>query len=357
VLIDVNMAGMDGIMLARSIKSDPRISQTRIIMLTSLDRRGDVEAFRECGVDDYVTKPVKRRSLFDALLNVLASTEGPKSIMAGLTVMGAGPPEPEPEPVVEKKPGLRILIAEDNSVNQKVALNQLQKLGHTAEAVDNGRMVLEALELRRYDIVFMDCQMPELDGYAATGEIRRIEGKDRHTWIVAMTAHSLEGDREKCLAAGMDDYISKPVKIEALRDAIECFLGLQSAQREAVEEGGQAIVDPTALQAFRELDPDGSNTILAQLISVFLENLPALIGELREAIGGCSASQTARVAHTLKGSCSNFGAHRMRDACMRLERLGSSGSLDGADAILAEIEREFGYVRVALEKELPPQFA
>jgi CheY-like chemotaxis protein len=257
----------------------------------------------------------------------------------------------------KSQPSLRILIAEDNVVNQKVALHQLQKLGYLADAVDNGRMVLEALDRQRYDVVFMDCQMPELDGYAATAEIRKREGTTRHTWIVAMTAHSLEGDREKCLASGMDDYVSKPVKIEDLRGAIERLSGMLDAERSAREPGGKDVVDLSALDAFRELDSDGSGGILAQLISVFLENTPAVLVELRQAVIEGSSPQVARLAHTLKGSCSNFGAHRMRDLCFELEKLGGTGHLNGAAELVNEVERQFGLVRIILEKELPAHAA
>lgn len=354
VLIDTTMQGMDGLMLARAIKTDPRISQARLIMLTTLDRRDDLDAFRESGVDDYVTKPIKRKQLIEALINVIGSQEGPREIMSGL--MAIGEPDVQQE-AAKSEPKLRILIAEDNVVNQKVALHQLQKLGFIAEAVDNGRMVLDALDRQRFDLVFMDCQMPELDGYAATAEIRKREGGDRHTWIVAMTAHSLEGDREKCLAAGMDDYVSKPVKIDDLKAAIDRFAGLQSAERDARESGGKDIIDRTALDAFRELDTDGSGGILGQLISVFLENTPTVIAELRQALRDSASPQVTRLAHTLKGSCSNFGARRMRELCFELETLGGSGNLEGAVGLLDEIEKEFGLVRVVLEKELPAHAA
>jgi PAS domain S-box-containing protein len=354
VIIDTVMPGMDGLMLARAIKTDPRISQSRLIMLTQIDRRDDLEAFRECGVDDYLTKPVKRKQLLEALLNVMGSEEGPKAIMSGLMAIGA-PTETVEEPAKILAP-LRILIAEDNVVNQKVALHQLQKLGYIADAVDNGRLVLDSLDRQRYDIVFMDCQMPELDGYAATAEIRRREGTDKHTWVVAMTAHSLEGDREKCLAAGMDDYVSKPVKIDDLKGAIDRFAGMKTA-RDAGSNGGKDIIDHSALDAFRELDADGSGGILGQLISVFLENTPGLINELRQSIRDGASPQAARLAHTLKGSCSNFGAQRMRELCFELENLAGSGSVEGAGGLIEEIEKEFGLVRVVLEKELPAHAA
>jgi HPt (histidine-containing phosphotransfer) domain-containing protein len=172
-----------------------------------------------------------------------------------------------------------------------------------------------------------------------------------------MTAHSLEGDREKCLAAGMDDYIAKPVKIDDLKGAIERLAGIQTAERQSKEPGGKDVIDLAALDAFRELDVDGSGGILGQLISVFLENTPAVLTELRQALGETSSPQVARLAHTLKGSCSNFGAHRMRDLCGELEKLGGTGSLEGAAHLLEEIEREFGLVRVVLEKELPAHAA
>jgi CheY-like chemotaxis protein len=203
----------------------------------------------------------------------------------------------------------------------------------------------------------MDCQMPELDGYAATAEIRKRQGSERHTWIVAMTAHSLEGDREKCLAAGMDDYIAKPVKIDDLKAAIDRQASVQSAALDAGEQGGKETVDRAALDAFRELDADGSGGILGQLIAVFLENTPTIITELRRALEEGAAPNVARLAHTLKGSCSNFGARRMRELCVELEELGGTGSLEGAAVLVDEVEKEFGLVRVILEKEVPAHAA
>ncbi|HET6407460.1 MAG TPA: response regulator, partial [Chthoniobacteraceae bacterium] len=358
VLVDLSMLGMDGLMLSRAIKIDPRIAQAHLIMMSTLDRRDDMESFRDCGVAACVGKPTKQKALLDALEEVLASQDGPRAILSGLTVMGGGSLSGNgSEDRVHNR--LRILIAEDNVVNQKVALNQLERLGYTAEAVENGRLAVDALTNQDYDIVFMDCQMPELDGYAATQEVRKLEGTAKHTWIVAMTAHSLEGDREKCLASGMDDYVSKPVKRENVKAAIDRYLLKRGPMALAYETPAAAaidpaeFIDPAALDGFRQFDTDEGPSLLTQLIEVFLENTPVLLRDLRSAHARKSAPDLARVAHTLKGSCSNFGAHRLRSACMRLEQLAETGSVEGAEILLHEIERTFEGVRQALERELP----
>jgi PAS domain S-box-containing protein len=357
VLMDLTMPRMDGLMLARAIKTDPRIAQARLIMMTTLDRRDDMESFRDSGVDAYLSKPMKQKALLDSLEAVLASQDEPRAIMSGLMVMGSGTGISSGNDGAHKR--LRILIAEDNIVNQKVALNQLDRMGYMADAVENGRMAVDALQKHEYDIVFMDCQMPELDGYAATQEIRRREGTSQHTWIVAMTAHSLEGDREKCLAAGMDDYVSKPVKRESVKAAIDRYLH-RRGQTVVVQEpiipaaiDPAEFIDPAALDGFRQFDTDDGPSLLTQLIEVFLENTPILLRDLRVALAKGAAPDLMRVAHTLKGSCSNFGAHRLRADCLRLEQLAETGSLEGAEILLQEIERTFEGVRQALEREVP----
>ena len=214
-VLDLMMPGMDGFELARAIKSDPAIAQTCLVMLTSYGRRGDGKTAAEAGIAAYLTKPVRQSQLFDCLIEVMG-----KSVE---TVQLA------PEPLItrhvleEEAKGEHklILLAEDNIVNQKVAVRQLQKLGYRADAVADGREAVEALGRIPYDLVLMDCQMPNMDGYEATAEIRRREGTTKHTTIVAMTANALEGDREKCLAAGMDDYISKPIRPEILAKVLE----------------------------------------------------------------------------------------------------------------------------------------
>jgi PAS domain S-box-containing protein len=349
VVVDAQMPGMSGFDLARAIKSDPRLQAPKLIMLTTLDRRDDTELLREAGVDAHLYKPLKQAALRDCLSGVLTGGRGSRGVKAGLAVLE----KPRPAAPAANAPKLRILIAEDNVVNQKVALHQLQKLGFLADVVEHGRAALDALEMSHYDLVFMDCQMPELDGYAATRELRTWERAERRTWVVAMTANSLEGDREKCLAAGMDDYVSKPVKIEDLHAAIERFLGMREIQTGVRDEGRPAAIDLQAIASFRDLDGLTGDDLLGKLIDVFIDNTPKVFNEARRALSAHASPQLARAAHTLKGSCSNFGAERMRAACQRLEDHANRGALEGAEELLAVVEKEFSYVRVALEHERP----
>ena len=348
-VLDMQMAGMDGLELARAMKKDPRFASIRIVMLTSVDRQEDPEVLRETGVDAYLTKPVKQSQLFDCLSLVMSCDVETREIKSGLTALSEQPVPLAIDPVEH----LRVLIAEDNPVNHKVARFQLQKLGYMAEVVETGRRALEALARSRYDIVFMDCQMPELDGYETTRDLRAIEGDSRHTWIVAMTANSLEGDREKCLNAGMDDYVSKPVKPELLQAAIRRFTGLR-----AVDEGNReiivtGIIDPNVIAGFREMEAEGEESILGKLIDVFIENTPRVIEDARGALAKRMSPHLERAAHTLKGSCSNFGAERMRAACERLEHAARGGNLENAAGMIKEIDNEFELVRLALEHERP----
>ena len=350
-ILDMHMPGMDGLELARSIKSDPALAATRLVMLTSVGRHDEPEALRENGVDGYLVKPVKQEPLFDCLSTVLSEDSKTGAIQAGLVALG----RPAAAPTALASLKLDILVAEDNAVNQKVAIYQLQKLGFQPDVVENGKAALAALGRKKYHVVLMDCQMPELDGYAATRELRKIEGAARHTWVIAMTANSLEGDRDKCLAAGMDDYVSKPVKPEDLIGALSRFAGQPpTARAVAPESAAHAAVDPAMLAGFREMGGPGGQNLLASLIATFLENTPLVLREAHTALARGAAPEIERAAHTLKGSCSNFGAERMRAACQRLELAAQKGMPGDAAAMLAAIGREFALVRQALERELAP---
>ncbi|MDB6037405.1 MAG: barA 6, partial [Verrucomicrobiales bacterium] len=230
-ILDMQMPEMDGVMLARAIKSDPKLADIRLIMMTSLDRPDDPSLMRELGIQAHLTKPVKQSLLFDCLANVMTGEQA-RPIQAGLAVLSA---EPATLSVAQD---LRLLIVEDNVVNMNVALHQLQRIGYVADCAENGKVALEAMLKHPYDFVLMDCQMPIMDGYEATRELRRLENPSHRTWIVALTAHSLEGDRAKCLAAGMDDYVSKPMRIEGLRLALSRFRAVQQIGKEMATRDG-----------------------------------------------------------------------------------------------------------------------
>jgi CheY-like chemotaxis protein len=221
-LLDMQMPEMDGLTLARAIKSEPEIANTRLIILTSLGKVMSTEEFKSAGIDAYLVKPVKQSRLFDAVVSAMGSAAAVE--MLGKAACAAHPGVP-PDPSL---PALRIIVAEDNDVNQKVALGQLQRLGYPARAVTNGLEVLEALEETPCDVIFMDCQMPKLDGFETTRLIRKRETETHQTGvlrrpvhIVAMTADAMQGDRERCIEAGMNDYVSKPVHLGELRAALE----------------------------------------------------------------------------------------------------------------------------------------
>ena len=217
-ILDLMMPGMDGFELARAIKSDPVIARTPLVMLTSYGDRGGSTAAQQLGIAAYLAKPIRQSALFECLANVVRTPDVHKPVESVVVMTKA--PEIENKPASNKL----ILIAEDNVVNQRVAIRQLRKLGYRADAVANGREVLEALARIPYDLVLMDCQMPEMDGYEANAAIRRHEEAPSRTPVIAMTAHALEGDRARCLAAGMDDYVSKPVKPEELQRVLERYL-------------------------------------------------------------------------------------------------------------------------------------
>ena len=232
-LLDMQMPEMDGLTLARAIKADPTLAATRLIILTSLGEVSSKEELEAAGIDAFLIKPIKQSRLFDCLLDVVGRTKA--------ETVDASPLATAPTPVPVSSPAvstLRILVAEDNQVNQRVILGQLRKLGCTAEVVANGREVLAALPRLKIDVILMDCQMPEMDGYAATHAIRQTESDHSRScpWVapvhvIALTAEAMQGDREKCLAAGMDDYVTKPVRLEELQAALlRCGPKAPSAQ-------------------------------------------------------------------------------------------------------------------------------
>jgi len=329
-LVDMQMPDMDGKHLGWMIRNDPKLKNTLLIMLTSMGRRGDAAELTRIGFDAYLIKPVKKSQLYDCLATVLGAAAGS---------MEAGRP-----PLVtrytleeEKKRRIRILVAEDNAVNQRVALRMLDKLGYRGDAVANGGEAVNALCMIPYDLVFMDVQMPVMNGYEATQAIR-IPGSgvlDPRVPIVAMTAHAMEGDREKCLRAGMDDYVSKPVTAKAMSDVLDKHLKGRASVRAEASRRPRRPEHPVEMRRLKEIS-GGDAAVERELIELFLESVAGHLDVLSDAARKPDRDRLLRELHALKGICANMGAWRMERAVERLEAA-CSGE-DPAAAVPAQLE-------------------
>jgi PAS domain S-box-containing protein len=321
-ILDMQMPEMDGLSLAGEIRRHRDAGALPLVMLTSLGRRAAAET------DPFVahlTKPIKPSQLYDVLMAVFGRR----------TAELPTPPAPATAAGPAPSSALRILVAEDNAVNQQLALLLLRKLGYRADVAADGREALEALERQPYDVVLMDVHMPEMDGLEAT---RRIHGRWAETRprIVAMTANALEGDREACLEAGMDDYISKPIREEELATAL----------REVPGRRLEVTIDASALDRLRETV--GTEQALSELTETFFRDTEGLLAELRRDLEAERPAEVRRHAHTLKSTAASFGATELSALCRRLEDLAGKGSLDAAAQLLPGIDAEFSRVRTAL---------
>jgi two-component system sensor histidine kinase/response regulator len=245
----------------------------------------------------------------------------------------------------------RILLAEDNIINQKIAVRQLQKLGYSADAVANGREAVESLERVHYDLVLMDCQMPEMDGYEATAEIRRREGGAKHTPVVAMTAHVLEGDREKCLAAGMDDYVSKPVKPEELAKVLDRLLADAGGGAEAGAAAPPPAAPPVDMERFYQAMGEDPAEV-SDILGVYLEQMYESLERLNAAIESGDAEEVDLIAHNCAGVSANCGMSAVVGPLRELERMGRGGRLAGAALLGARVGTEFERVRHFLRESM-----
>jgi CheY-like chemotaxis protein len=332
--LDLVMPDMDGFQLAESIKSDPTISSVLLILLPSSGKRGHGERASHAGIAAYLPKPVQESQLHDCLTAVMRRSVSGRLVAPAHLVTRHSLCESEIQDTNSTFSNIRILIAEDNIVNQEVALGQLSSLGYGAEAVQNGQELLKALETATVDIILMDCQMPEMDGFAATAEIRRREGTSRHTIIIAMTANALPSDREKCLAAGMDAFITKPVKSKTLGEIFQKFLGngnfsptpnVSSIPTLAPTTYDSSIVDVACLA-----DAASSPEKLRHIIGLYLRHTKDRLEELKEAVKEKSASDVYAIAHKCLGSSRSCGMSAIVPALSELQRMGKADDLNGA---------------------------
>jgi two-component system sensor histidine kinase/response regulator len=332
VLLDANMPGFDGFDVAAEIARRPALARPTVMMLTSSGKYGDHHRCRELGIAAYLTKPVHGRDLFVAIGRALEA--GPSPGAAAQRANSAG---------ASGAARRRVLLVEDNAVNQRVAIGLLRRRGHDVVAVDNGREALDALEKTVFDVVLMDLQMPVMSGLDATALIREGERTSGgHVPIVAMTAHAMAGDRERCLASGMDGYLSKPVDPHLLYAAVE--QQQQATAAPASAEPATVVFDADALLA----RVGGDRELMADVVRLFLEDYPDRLANIAAAIDARDANALRVAAHALKGAAGNLGAVAVYEATSALEQIGADGHLDAArgvwerllsdvDAFVAEI--------------------
>ncbi len=365
-LVDVMMPEVDGIELARLIKSDPALSLTAIIFISSI---GPTDAVRlrlhNLQFSEWLMKPVPQSSLYNALAKVLVQPDLSGAVDAPIKVGAEAPAHANGCSLLVSGHKPRILVVEDNPLSQKLARLQLGKLGMEVDTVGNGREALEALQRIPYDVVLMDCQMPEMDGYEATREIRRREGVQRHTKIIAMTAHALAGDRDKCLDAGMDAYVSKPVRIEVLETTLKEMIGNGKHAPSDTGVAPSAVNNVSAPVINSSAAPFDPNTIATlrndgmfdELSELFLTDTPAAIERIGAAFALKDFKTAASESHRLKGSAAALGAQPMFELCQQLQLVGSIEDLEKAQPLFErlklEAERACHALRAEGETTLP----
>jgi two-component system sensor histidine kinase/response regulator len=323
VLLDLMMPHMDGFMLAEQIRQVPGLSDTPMIMLSSAWNFESSTRSRALGIAHCLIKPVKQSDLLDSIVTIL-------QVATADDITGQDPMQEKPEPEITS---LNILLTEDGLVNQKVAVNLLEQRGHRVTVANNGQEALTAIEQDSFDVILMDVQMPTMDGFEATGLIRQKEQvSGDHIPIIAMTAHAMKGDRERCLASGMDGYIPKPIRAKDLYKAVETITAtIRDSHRD-----GRETIDRDYLLA----QSGGSAETLKEIVELFAVECPKLMARIRSAITEGNASELQRAAHTLKGSIQFFGVKRSAAAALQLETLGREQTLSGAEDAWLLLERE-----------------
>ncbi|CAB1057683.1 hypothetical protein D1BOALGB6SA_2436 [Olavius sp. associated proteobacterium Delta 1] len=341
-IVDMQMPEMDGETLGRIIKKDADLKDTLLVMLSSMGQRGKAARMKEAGFAAYLTKPVKQSQLYDCLASVVGRKTKEKDMPSELTVTKYLHTDAQ-------KRGMRILVAEDNAVNQQVALQILDKSGYRADAVANGCEALKALEMIFYDLVLMDVQMPEMDGFEATSQIRSGQSgvPNPDVPIVAMTAHAMRGDRERCLKAGMNDYLAKPIEPEKLLSKIErwAVVEQEASCTQKEDEALSGSGDKSRVAVPLDLDKAieramGEGPFLEKILEEFLASMPGQIEEMQSAIDRNDGQVLKQKAHALKGAATNLNADTMAAVAQQLEQMGNNGNLAAGRQVIDELSTE-----------------
>ena len=363
-IINYQMPDISGETLGRMIKADPEFKETILIMLTSWGQRINCRHIKEAGFVTCLISPVRPSQFLETLTMASASKGQPLSKEEALSVLPDGIVQKAAVPVSDEGPRARVLVVEDNIMNQKVAMLMLRELGCHVELVANGKEALDRVGADSFDMVFMDCEMPEMDGFEATREIRDLLG-DKHIPIIAMTAYAMKGDRERCLEAGMDDYLGKPVKLEDLQEVLEQWGPKGVSRYEKGEELSRPLngmpstikkeeptgIDPKVIERLRSLAEKTDPSLLKQIFQLFMNDTRERIAALREAEAARNADGLRKPTHALQGACANIGALSMAGICQKLQILGNGLSVDGALELIEELEKEFNRVRNEIERQ------
>jgi len=342
VLLDMQMPEMDGEQTLALIKNEPLISDVPVIILTSMGHRGDAGRLEQIGCAGYLLKPVKQSQLNDAILAVLSRVTGKKNSQV--------------TPIVTRhllkekvRQGGKLLLVEDNPTNQKLAVTLLQKAGFSVDVAENGLLAIKALETKKYSLVLMDVQMPEMDGLEATRRIRLLENGETHTPIIAMTAHAMKGDRDRCIGAGMDDYVTKPLEPKEVFAAIERWLQSSQSVTPITEEAKvENIDDENQLRPVRgTIDLEKAlprfgddREFFVEMLEEFIQGLPDRCKKLKEALNLGEVDELSRQAHNLKGAASNFSAEPLTSLAKQLELDSRKGDITQAEYLVAQIDEQ-----------------
>jgi signal transduction histidine kinase/HPt (histidine-containing phosphotransfer) domain-containing protein/BarA-like signal transduction histidine kinase len=342
IILDLELPDRDSLALATDIRSLPQAARVPLLLLSSVRLRGDDTRPAEAGVAGYVHKPIRPAQLLDALCRAMSIQ---------LQREKRAPAAPSLDPNLAARIPLRILLADDNPINQKVGLSVLRKLGYRADLANNGLEVLQALQQRVYDLLFLDVQMPEMDGLEAARQICQRWPAEKRPAIIAMTGNALIGDREKCLAVGMDDYISKPVRVAELQSALERWGPLRSRKSDTSflsrgkTPGGAEVLDPAVIAELRSMPGQGAS-MLQELVQLFLEKAPQHLAEVKGSLD--EPARLALHAHTLRSMSLDLGAKRLVRVSQKLEELAQSGTADTAPILIQELQNAFELTKIQL---------
>jgi len=336
IVFDMQLHDNDGIGFARTIRADPGLRNTKLLLLTGFGRRReDVLTFQRAGIDTFLLKPIRRTQLANALARLVLSETPARQ-----------PSTPEPAPPSRA----RVLVVEDNNVNQLVALGQLNRLGHEVVVAASGGEALHALEDGAFDIVLMDCQMPDMDGYEATRHVRQLDGPLARIPIIAITAHALPGEREKCLAAGMNDYLPKPVSLDQLGAVIRLWASKSSTSQteepDVMDDDDHHVLDRERVSSFLAINRTQAG-FLEGLVRTFRHDVPSRLDALRAAASCGDAADLAVAAHALKSSSGSVGAKRMYTVAAALEQAARAGQFGGMATAIDQLAAEFTRVIAA----------